>query len=181
MRPFYAFVVAAWLAQSALSASNARAAVQSAGDSAFLIKSEMALSSTPTEVYARFVEWGKWWSSDHTYSGSAANLTLKVVPGGCLCEQLPGGGFVQHLVVVYAAPGKMLRLDGSLGPLMMMGGSTSLLASFKAEGQGTKLVLTLTGNGYEPQGGLSKLASAYDEVLSGQLQRFKRYAETGKP
>jgi hypothetical protein len=160
---------------------SAQAAVASATDTTFVVKTDMTLSVPPDQAYARFVEWGRWWSSDHSFSGSAANFSLKIEPGGCLCEAMPGGGFVQHSTVVVALPGKALRLNGALGPLLMLGGSTSLAASFKADAQGTKLSVIFTGMGSEPEKGLKELASAYDSVLSEQLARFKRYAESGKP
>src|SRR3546814_9802807 len=33
---------------------------------------------------------GRWWNGAHSYSGSAANLRLEPVAGGCFCEALPG-------------------------------------------------------------------------------------------
>jgi hypothetical protein len=127
------------------------------------------------------MEIGRWWSDDHTYSGSAANLSLKPEPGGCFCEKLPGSGFVEHAAVVYAVPGKQIRLNGAIGPLLVLGGSTSMAISFQSSGTGTKLVVTMTGMGYEPKKGLTALAPAYDGVLNEQFGRFKRYVETGKP
>lgn len=160
---------------------SAQAAVASATDAAFIIQSEMTLSITPDQAYARFVEWGKWWSGGHSFSGSADNFSLKVEPGGCLCESLPGGGFVQHSTVVMAMPGKMIRLNGAIGPLLMLGGSTSMAVTFKPNGNGSKVSVMFTGMGYEPEKGLKTLATAYDGVLSEQLSRYKRYVETGLP
>jgi hypothetical protein len=157
------------------------AAVESAGETGFIVKSELVLATPPAQAYARFIEIGKWWSDDHTYSGSAANMTIQAQPGGCFCETLPNGGFVQHAAVVYAAPGKGIRLNGAIGPLLVYGGSTSMSVAFEPNGQGTKLTVTLTGIGYEPQKGLTVLAPAYDAVLAEQFGRFKRYVETGKP
>jgi hypothetical protein len=158
-------------------APSAQAAVASASDTAFIVKLELTVSAAPNQAYARLIEWGKWWSSEHSFSGSADNFSLKVEPGGCLCEAMPNGGFVQHSTVVVAIPGKTLQLTGALGPLLMMGGSTSLTVRFVPEGQGTKLLLTLVGRGYEPDKGLKDLAKAYDGVLTEQFTRYKRYVE----
>ena len=62
---------------------------------------------------------GSWWDPEHTYSGSAANLSLDAEPGGCFCERLPNGGGVEHMRVTYVAPGKRIVLTGSLGPLLL--------------------------------------------------------------
>jgi hypothetical protein len=153
---------------------SAQAAVASATDAAFIIKSEMTLPVTPDQAYARFLEWGKWWSGGHSFSGSAENFSLQAEPGGCLCESLQGGGFVQHSTVVMAMPGKMIRLNGAIGPLLMLGGSTSMAVSFKPNGEGSQVSVQFTGMGYEPEKGLKALALAYDGVLSEQLSRYKR-------
>jgi transcription termination factor Rho len=44
-------------------------------------------------------------------------MSIDVRPGGCWCEGLPDGGFVEHMRVVHARPRQMLRMVGALGPL----------------------------------------------------------------
>ena len=62
----------------------------------------------------------RWWDAAHTYTGDSTNMSLDATAGGCLCETLPDGGSVEHMRVVYAEPGKTLRLQGGLGPLQSM-------------------------------------------------------------
>ena len=47
----------------------------------------------------------QWWSGDHSWSGDAANLYMKVERNGCFCEKLPEGGEVEHLRLIHIAPG----------------------------------------------------------------------------
>jgi hypothetical protein len=93
---------------------------------------------------------------------------------------LEGGGSVRHLVVVYAEPGKTLRMAGALGPLQSMAVAGSLTWSLSKADNGTKAELTYTVGGYSP-GGLQSLAAPVDKVLLNQLTRLKNYVETGKP
>jgi uncharacterized protein YndB with AHSA1/START domain len=76
-----------------------------------------AINAPPAKVYAALTDGvGGWWDPAHTFSHNSRNLSLDAKPGGCFCERLPDGGGVQHMSVVYASPGKLLRLTGSIGP-----------------------------------------------------------------
>ena len=45
-------------------------------------------------------------------------LEEELKAGGCLCEKIPAeGGSVEHLRIVFARPGRLLRAQGGLGPL----------------------------------------------------------------
>src|SRR5262249_48014053 len=100
-------------------AGSAEAEVKSVAPSGFEIVETMTIHAPPEQVYAALGKIGQWWSSSHTFSRDASNLSLDLKAGGCLCERLKDGGSVQHLIVVYAAPGEGLRLRGALGPLQM--------------------------------------------------------------
>lgn len=166
----------------ALSATRSGwAEVTGIGPSGFGLKTETTVAGTPTDAFNRFMQIGRWWNPAHSYSGDGANLALSAKPGGCFCETLPGGGFVKHMDVVYAAPGKLLRLSGGLGPLQGMGASGAMTFEFKAEGPNTHLTVTYIVSGFVAGQGFATLAPAVDGVLSEQVGRFKRFAETGKP
>ena len=62
----------------------------------------------PAEAYAKFLRIGEWWSDAHSYSGAAANMTLDTARGGCWCESWPGG-FVEHMAVTTAMPGRLRK------------------------------------------------------------------------
>jgi hypothetical protein len=100
---------------------QAAAEVKSVAANGFEVATTATIAAPPDRVYAALGEIGRWWSSSHTFSRDAANLRMELRAGGCFCEQLKDGGSVQHLQVIYAAPGIGLRLRGALGPLQMEG------------------------------------------------------------
>jgi hypothetical protein len=135
-------------------------------------------------VYERFVrEIGSWWDSEHTYSGDAKNLSIDANPGGCWCETLPDGGGVAHMTVVYVVPGRIIRFTGGLGPLQELaavGTMTFAVSAAKERAGATEAVLTYNAAGYRP-GGLASWAGGVDFVLTTQMDRLKRFVETGDP
>jgi hypothetical protein len=151
-----------------LAAGPAAAAVTSAGAGGFALHDEVVFPGSPAVAWARLVAPATWWSSAHTYSGDAKNLTLATVAGGCWCETLPGGGFVRHMDVLYAAPGRALRLYGGLGPLQGMGAAGAMTFVLKPDGATTRIVVDYVVSGYVA-GGFEKIAVAVDAVLGEQL------------
>jgi hypothetical protein len=126
---------------------------------------------SPNQAYAAFLRINRWWSDAHTYSGSAANLRIEARPGGCWCETLPDGGFVRHMSLDYAAPGKALRLMGGLGPLQDMGVSGALSVQFEPREGGARIRFSYKVAG-RIEGGFATLAPAVDRVLGEQLTRL---------
>jgi uncharacterized protein YndB with AHSA1/START domain len=164
-----------------LIAGPAAAAVVEATPNGFEVQATTHVAATPEAVYAALIRPSGWWSSDHTYSGDAANLSLEAKAGGCWCERLQGGGGVQHLVVVYAVPGSALRVRGALGPLQGLGVEGALTWTIKpAAGGGSDVTQTYVVGGFAP-GGLAALAAPVDTVLGEQLARLKSSIETGEP
>ena len=168
------------LAAAGLLAGNAHAEVLGADANGFQVRNTVQIAAPPAKVYDAFGSVEDWWDPQHTWSGKASNLRLKLKPGGCFCEKLDDGGGVQHMTVVYAAPGKALRLSGALGPLQTEGAAGSLSLVLSAKDGGTELVQTYTVGGYT-RGGWTSWAPEVDAVLKGQMARLKRYVETGKP
>ena len=76
-------------------AGSAQAAVVSTAEVGFRIENRAQVAATPDRAWQALGEIGRWWSSSHTYSGDAANVTIEMKPGGCWCEALPGGG-IEH-------------------------------------------------------------------------------------
>ena len=87
---------------------------------------------------------------------------------------------MQHLVVVNAIPGRLLRLRGPLGPLQGMAADGAMTISLHADGNNTQLTLAYAVGGYAKQG-FGELATAVDSVLAEQTARLKRFVETGTP
>lgn len=133
------------------------------------IEAEAALDRDA--AWARLVDVATWWSSDHTYSGAAASLSLDAQAGGCWCE-IWGGGEVEHGRVVMVMPRQTLRIHGAFGPLQELGVQAAMTLTL-SDGAAGKTKLTLD---YKVAGaslsGLDKLAGIVDQVLAEQVKRF---------
>jgi hypothetical protein len=173
-----AFLLA--LALAHLPTKQAAAEVTSVASGGFEVREQVHVAAAAAAVYAGLILPGRWWDSQHTFSGSAANLTLDAKAGGCWCESLPAGGSAMHMTVVYVAPGKTLRLRGALGPLQTMGIDGAMTWSVHSAGEGSDLTLTYTVGGYAKDG-FETLSKAVDQVLGEQVARLKKFAETGSP
>jgi uncharacterized protein YndB with AHSA1/START domain len=158
----------------------AHATVNDASANGFSVTETVHVAALPARVYEALIAPQNWWSAAHTFSKNAANLSLDAHAGGCWCEKLPDGGSVQHLIVVYADPGKALRLRGALGPLQGLGVDGALTVTLKPEDGGTSLVLSYNIGGYMKDG-LGGLANPVDSVLGEQAARLKSFVETGSP
>lgn len=171
------------LALAALICALAHTAVADVVDSAasgFTVKMVTQIHASPGDVYNRLVHnVGDWWNSAHTFSGDAHNLSIEDHPLGCFCEKFSGGGGVRHMEVIFAAPGKMLRLSGGLGPLQGMATGAMTFSITAAEG-GTKVEVTYSVFGYSAQG-MNALAAPVNMVLTEQITRLKNYIESGNP
>ena len=155
----------------------AAAEVVSAAANGCLIRQTLHLAASPQQVYEALIQPAKWWSSEHTFSGSATNLTLDARAGGCFCEKLPDGGSMQHLVVVLAAPGKTLVLRGAMGPFQGQGvaGALTLKMAAAPEG-GTDLTLTYALGGYlSLPGGFAEWSKRADAMFATQIASLQNF------
>lgn len=165
----------------ALLPSIAAAAVADSSANGFTVKITVNIQAPPDDVYRKLVRnIGDWWSSSHTFSGDAHNLSLDDKAPGCLCERLPGGGSARHLEVVNVAPGKTLVLNGGMGPLQSLAATGSMTFQLSPATGGTKLDLTYAVAGYLPAG-INVLAGPVDTVLTEQVTRLKNFVEQGNP
>jgi uncharacterized protein YndB with AHSA1/START domain len=163
----------------AASIMHACAAVVESNASGFAIEEHAHIAATPDKVYAALIHPEKWWNSQHTFSQDAKNLSLDAKAGGCLCETLPNGGSVQHLVVVLAEPGDTLRLRGPMGPFQGQGADGALTFTLKAKDGGTDLTLENNVGGFF-KGGLGQWPQAADGMLTDLVAHLKQYAESAK-
>jgi uncharacterized protein YndB with AHSA1/START domain len=166
------------LAVSLALAGAANAEVKSAANGRLHLENRVLIAAPPAKVYEALGQVGSWWEPSHTYSGKAENMTMPLQPGACFCEALPGGG-VKHGEVVLAWPGMMVRVLGAFGPMQEYGVEAALTFTLKptADG-GTEVIQTYHANGV-PEALLPN-ARVFDQVIGGQLGRFKTYVETGK-
>ena len=166
------------LAVTAFLAQGARSDVTDMRENSFSIESKVTTRAAAAVVYRELGRLSRWWDSEHTYSGSAKNLSLQMQAGGCFCETTSNGGSIQHGRVIYAQPNEWLRLDAPLGPLQDM--PVTGVLTFKlapAESGGTQVTMT-----YRVAGGLTmetgKLAPLVDQVMRIQLDRLKAHTDS---
>ena len=158
---------------------SAVAEVMDAAPHGFSVRHEVRIDASRVDVYRAAVDdIGKWWSADHTVSGDAANLYMNIAVPGCFCEVLGDGSGLEHLAINFVNPGVMLRFNGGLGPLGLMGVSGNMTWEFEDAGAGTILTLQYVVGGYMP-GGLDVVAGPVDGVLVDAMTRLKSYVETG--
>ncbi|WP_225205880.1 SRPBCC family protein [Novosphingobium huizhouense] len=155
----------------------ARAEVVAKGDSGFVVRVAARVTSDPAATWKALSAPAQWWQGQHTFSGDAANLTLDPVPGGCFCERLPlpktaakgeRPGGVQHMRVLYAEPGKALRLSGALGPLQSEAVQGTLTITIKPIDGGSRIVFDYVVGGYMRYP-VAEIAPAVDAVIAAQL------------
>jgi uncharacterized protein YndB with AHSA1/START domain len=153
-------------------AETARAEVLDSGDTGFTIEHVRTVALEADAAWARLIIPADWWHPDHTWSTDAANLSLDPRAGGCFCEALPGGGSNEHLRVVHAAPGRLLRLDGRLGPLQPLP-LTGVMSWQLAETESGDTTVTLRYVVAGPPGSaLQNWAPPVDGVLAQQIDRL---------
>jgi uncharacterized protein YndB with AHSA1/START domain len=160
---------------------HATAAVTNDSERGFVSTHVLVIAAPRERVYKALTdEVGRWWDPQHSYSGKAENFTLDARPGGCFCERLDDG-FVQHMSVVFARRNTTLRMLGALGPLQQFAIDGSMTFELiDADAGTTQLTYRYVVGGFVPDG-LGRFAQPVDAVQLGQLERLKRYIETGKP
>jgi hypothetical protein len=157
----------------------ASADVVSASPNGFEIRHTVNLVVKPDAAFQAFGNISAWWNPEHTYSGSSANLSLALTPGGCFCERFPKGGGIEHMRVAFVDPGKHIILTGSLGPLLYEATSGVLDVQIKSTSAGSQLIVDYRAAGFY-NGGADKLAPMVDQVLAEQLKRYRTFA-TARP
>ncbi len=141
---------------------------------------QLHVTTNAAGAYAAVTHPEKWWNGEHSYSGDAANMSLEAAAGGCWCEKLPAGGSVQHMRVLAAIPGSLLRLSGGLGPLQAQPVTGVMTWSFKDDPKGGSVVdlkYRLAGSTDLP----GDWPQAVNGVLSGQTQRLQNLLNKGVP
>ncbi len=137
----------------------------------FVVENSAVVAAAPDAVWAALVQPARYWNPAHSYSGKAENFTLDAKAGGCFCEALPGGGSVEHMRVVFAGPGSMLRLVGGLGPLQAEGVAATLTWALKPSGRGTEITQTYVVGGHM-RFDVPATAPIVGQVLNEQLTRL---------
>lgn len=164
---------------------TAQAEVVSATPNGFEVRTVRIVAATPEQTWTMIGRIGEWWDPEHTYSGKASNLTLKLKPGGCFCEVIPAGsragnggptaaaGGIEHGRVALVMPFLSATLDSPLGPILDEGATGRLKWSLKGVEGGTEVTQTYVVGGYI-RGGADKFAPLVDRVLGQALERLQK-------
>lgn len=166
-------------------AQGASAEVTDRSEAGFATRDTRIVGAAPDEVWAALIEPAGWWSAAHSWSGDAANLALEPRAGGCFCERLPGAeavpaGSVEHMTVIHAAPGALLRMRGALGPLQAEALAATLTIELEPAAGGTEIAWSYVVGGMS-RIALEQIAPAVDGVMSEQLDRLAAFVESGSP
>lgn len=160
-----------------LAAAPAAAEVTGSGPNGFVSRHEAVVEASPRDVWLALITPSGWWTSEHTWSGDAANLVLTPQAGGCFCEKIPEvdepgrftlEGSVEHMRVIQAYPERALRMQGALGPLQSEPVTGILTVAISEVEAGTRIVWEYNVGGamrYE----VPVIARAVDGVMGIQL------------
>jgi uncharacterized protein YndB with AHSA1/START domain len=161
--------------------SPAAAEIATKSETGFVSSNAVEVRASPQEVWRALIAPAGWWNSEHTYSGDAANMWIDAQATGCFCEKLPlpndapagqRPGSVEHMHVIYADPGKLLRLSGGLGPLQSEAVKGTLTITLTpGEGGTTRILWEYVVGGYMRYK-TDEIAPAVDTVVAEQLNRL---------
>lgn len=149
------------------------AVVHSAADG-FLIEHTYRITALPAAAWQVLVHPERWWPSEHTWSGSPANLSLVAEAGGCFCERWRDGG-VEHARVIHVRTNQLLRLEGALGPMQEMAVTGVLTIRLAPADGDTEAKVTYRVSG-DSSHALGELAPVVDKVLGQQFGGFAALA-----
>jgi uncharacterized protein YndB with AHSA1/START domain len=155
-----------------LASTPAFAAVEKSGADGFVVRHEIVVPVDRAHAFAEMIHPERWWNDAHTWSGSAANLSLDARAGGCWCERWARGE-AEHGVVIRVLADENLRVRAAFGPLqeMALNGLFDLTLT-DVEG-GTRLVATFRVNG-PASANLDRLAAPVDGVIGEQVERLRQ-------
>ena len=165
-----------------LLASPAYAEVKTSSDTGFNIIHIATVQGSTDEIWKRLVAPKDWWNKSHSWSGSTDGFYIDAQANGCFCELFqekgPDGklktvGSVEHMRVIFAQPGKVLRMQGGLGPLQSeaVTGTLTVAMEPSKDGQETKISFSYVVGGYMRYK-VSEIAPAVDNVLGDQFRRL---------
>lgn len=161
-------------------ASPAHAEVKTVTDSGFNVVHIAEVAAEPDVIWKRLIAPRDYWSKAHSWSGTSEGFYIDAQANGCFCElfqekgadgKIKTTGSVEHMRVIFAQPGKVLRMQGALGPLQseaVLGTLTVAIEPLKAGG-GSKISFSYVVGGYMRYK-TSEIAPAVDKVLGEQFK-----------
>ncbi len=162
----------------------AHAEMASSTSNGFVVRHTVDVRGTPEAAWAKLIVPSGWWSSGHSWSGDAKNMTLDARAGGCFCEVLPAvtaapasgttparaasaAGSAEHMRVVQAQPGKVLRMSGGLGPLQSEPLTGVMTITLRPHQGGTRILFEYVVGGYM-RFDTATIGPAVDRVIGEQ-------------
>ncbi len=170
--------------------SPAFAEVKSASDTGFNSVHIATVDATPEDIWKRLLTPKDYWNKAHSWSGSSAGFYIDAQANGCFCElfqeadvngNLKTVGSVEHMRVIFAQPGKVLRMQGALGPLQSEAVTGTLTVAMEPakDNAGTRVSFSYVVGGYMRYK-VSEIAPAVDKVLDEQFKSMlSPYAPAG--
>lgn len=158
------------IALVSLIAQPVQAKIVNSAPDHFTLKHEAVSTLPPKAMWKRLIKPQTWWHPDHTYSGSAKNLSLKAKAGGFWKEVWPEGSVI-HGEVLYIKKGEQLRLSAPFGPLQEMAVTDIWTITISPHENGSKIVFDEVANGTAASG-LDELAKAVDFVKQEAIERL---------
>lgn len=166
----------------AATASPAFAEVKSASEAGFNVIHIATVDAAPDVIWKRLLAPKDYWNKAHSWSGSSAGFYIDAQANGCFCElfQEPDAngkvktvGSVEHMRVIFAQPGKVLRMQGALGPLQSEAviGTLTVAIDPNKNGVGTKVSFSYVVGGFMRYK-VSDIAPAVDKVLGEQFKNM---------
>ena len=134
----------------------------------YVIERSVESPASPAAAYRQFRAVADWWDPAHSYSGKQGRLSLSASPGGCWCETLDGGGFVEHGRVLYAEPAKAIRIAAPFGPLQPMAATAVLSMTFAQAPAGSRITMRYVVSG----AGVAASEGPVGRVMNAQFDRL---------
>jgi hypothetical protein len=163
------------VAALALSALPAAAEVVSRTADSFTLRYAVGAEIAREDIPGALEDLPKWWDSAHTYSGSAANLSLDLLPGGCWCEKLADGTDFAHGRTVSIAADRFV-FDAPFGPLRGKTTKAELSVTWPVANRGVTPTWTMVVEGP----GIGAMADGVDAVMGAGYLRWLHYLEYGE-
>jgi hypothetical protein len=140
------------------------------------------VNATPEDIWKRLLTPKDYWNKAHSWSGSSAGFYIDAQANGCFCElfqeadangKLKTVGSVEHMRVLFAQPGKVLRMQGALGPLQSEAviGTLTVAMEPDKDSVGTRVSFSYVVGGYMRYK-VSEIAPAVDKVLGEQFKNM---------
>ena len=160
---------------AALCATPAAAEVVARTADGFTLRYAVGAEIAPGDIAPALQDLPEWWDSAHTYSGSAANLSLDLTPGGCWCEKLADGTDFDHGRTVSAEPDRFV-FNAPFGPLRGKTTKAELTVTWPGADRGWTPTWTMVVEGP----GIGAMADGVDAVMAAGYQRWLHYLEYGE-